>query len=584
MEKLLSGNEAIARGAYEFGVAVATAYPGTPSTEILENFAKYKNVYAEWAPNEKVAFEVGIGASLGGARTLVAMKHVGLNVAADPFFTFSYIGVQGGFIIVSCDDPSMHSSQNEQDNRHYAKSAKIPMLEPVDSQEAKDMVGLAIRISEKFDTPVMLRTTTRISHSKSLVKIGERKEAHQKLFLANPTKYVMLPSYGRLRHPYVEERLKKLANFSEKCKYNKIELRDKNIGIITSGVSYQYAKEIFPKASFLKLGMTYPLPQKLIKEFSKKVKKILVIEELDPFLEEQIKLLGIKVIGKEKIPITEELNPQIIEEKLLNKKRKFISLPNIKIPPRPPIMCPGCPHRGILYTLKKLNLIVFGDIGCYTLGVYPPLNSIDFTLCMGAGIGAVSGYEKAQKTDDYQKAVAVIGDSTFVHSGIAPLLDIVYNKGISTVIILDNETTAMTGRQDHPGTGKTLMGERTKKLDYEKLGKALEVDNVRIIDPYDLKKTKEVIEEEVNKKESSLIISRRICVLMDKSHKIPYQVNKETCRFCETCIKLGCPAIVAEKIKVKGKEVKLPSINKLLCTGCSVCLQVCKFNAIEKGN
>ncbi|NPV44599.1 MAG: indolepyruvate ferredoxin oxidoreductase subunit alpha [Firmicutes bacterium] len=578
MKALLSGNEAIARGAYENGVTVATAYPGTPSTEILENMVNYKDkIYCEWSPNEKVAMEVAVGASFGGARTLVAMKHVGLNVAADPFLTLSYTGVKGGMVVVSADDPSMHSSQNEQDNRHYARLAKVPMLEPSDSQEAKDFVGIALDISEQFDTPVLLRTTTRISHSKTVVELKDRREKPEPAeFERAPQKFVMIPGHARLRHIEVEERLKRLEEYANNAEINRIEWGDAKIGVITSGISYQYVKEAMPEASVLKLGMTYPLAKDLIRSFAEKVDTLFIVEELDPFLEEQIKAMGIKVTGKDKLPLIYEFDQGVIRERLLGEKRKEDNiLSDVSLPPRPPVLCPGCPHRGVFYVLKKLKLVVTGDIGCYTLGVVPPLSAMDTTVCMGASVGMAFGVELALKDKVKHKVVGVIGDSTFVHSGITGLIDIVYNKGASTVIILDNRITGMTGHQDNPATGKTLMGEHTHQLDLGEVARAVGVKSVRVIDPYDLGETERVIREEIAKDEPSVIITNRPCVLIVKDKEWDkYQVDQELCRSCGMCYKVGCSAIYKENGKAK--------IDILFCTGCGICGQVCRFNAIKK--
>jgi len=571
MKVLLSGNEAVARGAYEGGCRFAAAYPGTPSTEILENIAKYKDViYCEWSTNEKVALEVVTGASFAGARALAAMKHVGLNVAADPFFSLSYIGSTGGIIIVSADDPGMHSSQNEQDNRHYARSAKMAMLEPSDSQEAKEFTILGFEISEDFDTPLLLRLSTRLCHSKTVVELGERKEVPVKGYEKDIKKRLVLPAHARLRHIYVEERLKKLSKFSEQFEYNKMEFNDKSIGIISSGIAYQYAKEVLPDASYLKLSFTYPLPFKLIEKFSKNVKKLYVIEENDPFLEMEIKAKGINVIGKEIIPITGELNPSIISE-AFGKKRKSVTIKKMpSLSPRPPALCPGCSHTPVFYTLNKLKLTVTGDIGCYTLGALPPLNAIDTCVEMGASLGNAFGMEKVLGEKSDKKIVAVIGDSTFFHSGITPLINIVYNKGTSTVIILDNRITAMTGHQEHPGTGKTLMGEDTVTINPEDIVKACGVKHVFTVDPYNLKELKKVIKREVERKEPSVIIARRPCILLllrKKEVWEPYYVDTEECIGCKICLQLGCPAISMKNEKAY--------INELFCVGCGVCAQLC---------
>lgn len=571
MKVLLSGNEAVARGAYEGGCRFAAAYPGTPSTEILENIAKYKDViYCEWSTNEKVALEVATGASFAGARALAAMKHVGLNVAADPFFSLSYIGSTGGIIIVSADDPGMHSSQNEQDNRHYARSAKMAMLEPSDSQEAKEFTILGFEISEDFDTPLLLRLSTRLCHSKTVVELGERKEVPVKGYEKDIKKRLVLPAHARLRHIYVEERLKKLSKFSEQFEYNKMEFNDKSIGIISSGIAYQYAKEVLPDASYLKLSFTYPLPFKLIEKFSKNVKKLYVIEENDPFLEMEIKAKGINVIGKEIIPITGELNPSIISE-AFGKKRKSVTIKKMpSLSPRPPALCPGCSHTPVFYTLNKLKLTVTGDIGCYTLGALPPLNAIDTCVEMGASLGNAFGMEKVLGEKSDKKIVAVIGDSTFFHSGITPLINIVYNKGTSTVIILDNRITAMTGHQEHPGTGKTLMGEDTVTINPEDIVKACGVKHVFTVDPYNLKELKKVIKREVERKEPSVIIARRPCILLlirKREVGKPFYVDTEECIGCKICLQLGCPAISMKDEKAY--------INELFCVGCGVCAQLC---------
>lgn len=571
MKVLLSGNEAVARGAYEGGCRFAAAYPGTPSTEILENIVKYKDViYCEWSTNEKVALEVATGASFAGARALAAMKHVGLNVAADPFFSLSYIGSTGGIIIVSADDPGMHSSQNEQDNRHYARSAKMAMLEPSDSQEAKEFTILGFEISEDFDTPLLLRLSTRLCHSKTVVELGERKEVPVKGYEKDIKKRLVLPAHARLRHIYVEERLKKLSKFSEQFEYNKMEFNDKSIGIISSGIAYQYAKEVLPDASYLKLSFTYPLPFKLIEKFSKQVKKLYVIEENDPFLEMEIKAKGINVIGKEIIPITGELNPSIISE-AFGKKRKSVTIKKMpSLSPRPPALCPGCSHTPVFYTLNKLKLTVTGDIGCYTLGALPPLNAIDTCVEMGASLGNAFGMEKVLGEKSDKKIVAVIGDSTFFHSGITPLIDIVYNKGTSTVIILDNRITAMTGHQENPGTGKTLMGEDTVTINPEDIVKACGVKHVFTVDPYNLKELKKVIKREVERKEPSVIIARRPCILLlirKREVGKPFYVDTEECIGCKICLQFGCPAISMKDEKAY--------INELFCVGCGVCAQLC---------
>lgn len=583
MKELLSGNEAIARGAYESGVTVAAAYPGTPSTEILENFARYPGIYAEWSPNEKVAMEVGIGASMAGTRALVAMKHVGVNVAADPLLTFAYTGVNGGVVLVSTDDPGIHSSQNEQDNRNYARFAKIPLLEPSDSQEAKDMVGVALEISENFDIPVMLRTTTRVSHSQGLVEICEPKPRILRPYVKDVKKYLMLPAFARMRRVALEERVNKLKEYSEKSPLNYIEWRDKSVGIITSGISYQYVREALPEASVLKLGMTNPLPEGLIRLFAGEVRRLIVVEELEPYIEEQVRAMGIPVSGKELIPNIGELNAEIISSKFVEAGLKpagvsmapKVSLPEAPdVPGRPPVLCPGCPHRGVFYILRRLKLNVIGDIGCYTLSGLPPLEAMDCTICMGASIGATHGISKADP-GMAGRTVAVIGDSTFLHSGITGLLNMVYNKGAGTVIILDNRTTAMTGHQQHPGTGRTLMGEPAPAVDLEALVRALGVKRVRVVDPLDLTETEKAVREEVAAGEPSVIIAHRPCVLLTKVVETAVVAYAEKCKGCKICIRLGCPAI-----SMKGKTAQ---VDPLACTGCGLCTQVCKEGALVKG-
>lgn len=582
MKEILSGNEAIARGAFEAGVKVATAYPGTPSTEILENIIKYKEIDASWASNEKVALEVGIGASFGGARALVAMKHVGVNVAADPLFTFSYTGVNGGFVLVTADDPEMHSSQNEQDNRNYAKFAKVPMLEPADSQECKDFTRLAFELSERFDTPVMLRTTTRISHSKSIVELGYPvTNLPEPKLLRNAAKFVMLPSNAKVRHPLVEERIKKLSDLGLTLDINRMEIRGTDLGIITSGVSYQYVREILPEASTLKLGMVYPLPLDLIREFSHRVNKLYVVEELDPFIEEQIKAAGIHVIGKDILPICGELTPGILSKAFNIPEKGTIKIE--KLPGRPPNMCPGCPHRGVFFTLNKLKAYVTGDIGCYTLGFIPPLSAMDTCVCMGASIGNAAGVVRVVPPEEKKQVVAVIGDSTFLHSGINGLMDMIYNNVPATVLILDNSITAMTGRQDNPASGYTLMDQPASRIDLPQLCSALGARHVRTIDPYDLDEIRSVLEEEMNRPEPSVIVTNRPCVLIKREgvfKKAPVlTIEQDICTGCRACLKIGCPAI--EWKPVDGKK-GTATIDMLLCTGCDVCRQLCTFGAIGR--
>ncbi len=573
---LLSGDEAIARGAFEAGIKVATAYPGTPSTEILEALVACPGVCAQWAPNEKVALEVAIGASLAGARALCSMKHVGVNVASDPLMTASYVGVRGGLVLVSADDPGMFSSQNEQDNRHYARFAKVPMLEPSDSQEAKDFTKAAFALSERFDTPVMLRLTTRVAHSNSLVELGEREEHEPAGFVCDPAKTVMVPGHARRRHELVEARTEQLIEYAENCEFNRIEKGDKRLGIIVSGVAYQYVKEAKPRASILKLGLTNPLPQKLIRQFAKSVEKLYVIEELDPYLESQIRAMGIKLAQAPGRPRLGELNPDLVAT-ILGARKRASQAPAEGLPPRPPALCPGCGHRALLSVLKKLKVFVSGDIGCYTLGVQPPLQTMDTCICMGASIGVAHGVEKATGRSD--NMVAVIGDSTFIHSGITPLIDCVYNQSPTTVIILDNETVAMTGHQNHPGTGKTAAGEQTNRLLLEDLCRAIGVSNVAVVDPYDLKQTEALVKQALATSAPSVIIARRRCVLLDRDRvRYPYQVEAERCVGCGRCLTHGCPA-VADRTP-EGSRKKHVAIASQLCAGCGVCAQICPSDAI----
>ncbi|MBI4495695.1 MAG: indolepyruvate ferredoxin oxidoreductase subunit alpha [Deltaproteobacteria bacterium] len=580
--RLLSGNEAIARGAWESGVRVATGYPGTPSTEILETLSAYPEVRSQWSVNEKVALEVGMGAALAGVRALVAMKHVGLNVAADPLMTLSYTGVRGGLVLVTADDPEMHSSQNEQDNRHYARLAKVPMLEPADSQEAKNFTRLAFELSERFDTPVLLRTTTRVSHSKSIVRLEPPSRPQSAPGLhKDPVKFVMVPAHARRRHPVVEKRLLDLARFAEDFPENRLEWGDRRWGIITGGIAYAYAREVMPEASFLKLGLVYPLPQEKIRSFASQVERLFVVEELDPFIEEQVRALGLAARGKEIFPICGELSPALVERGL---KGLPPPVPGTRpLPPRPPTMCPGCPHRGIFYVLNKLKLFVTGDIGCYTLGFLPPLSALDTCVCMGASIGHAQGLDQALGEEGVGKIVSVIGDSTFFHSGITGLLDVVYNRGAVTVIILDNRTTAMTGRQDHPGTGFTLRGEETGPVDLAHLGRALGVRRVKVVDPYQLAATERVISWEVRRPEPSLIISRGPCVLSRRekpSWKGPFSVDPDACTGCRACLRLGCPALGWTTGEGEGRG--RAAVEGSLCNGCTLCAQVCKFGALKE--
>ncbi|MGE3063507.1 MAG: indolepyruvate ferredoxin oxidoreductase subunit alpha [bacterium] len=579
MKEILSGNEAVARGAFEGGLHFACAYPGTPSTEILENIAKYREIHSHWSVNEKTALETALGASFGGMRSLVAMKHVGLNVAADPFFSAGYIGATGGFVIITADDPGMHSSQNEQDNRNYARAAKIPMLEPSDSQEAKDFTKIALTMSEEFDTPVLLRLTTRISHSKSIVELADREIVEVKGYEKNVKKNLVMPAHARLLHKKVEERLLKLKELSNDFKYNFIEYKDKKVGVITSGISYQYVKEALPSASVLKISLTWPLPNRLIKEFADNVENLYVVEENDPFIETEVKAMGIRITGKDIIPIVGELNQRIVKESFKEVEKYSLKETAEKSPARPPALCPGCPHTAVFHAINKLKLIATGDIGCYTLGALPPLNAMDTCVDMGASITNALGLEYALRGKDKRKIVAVIGDSTFYHSGITGLIDLVYNKGTSTVIILDNSITAMTGHQENPGTGKNLMGENAPKFNLENLVKGLGIDDVYTVDAYDLEAVTNLIKRETEREKPSVIIARRPCILLPEMKKKvfdKYEIIEEKCTGCQLCVKLGCPAISFDKEKKKAR------INSSLCVGCSLCFQVCKVGAIKK--
>ncbi len=593
--KLLSGNEALALGAYHAGVKIATAYPGTPSTEILESIARFGDVYAEWSTNEKVAMEVALGACYAGVRAMVSMKQVGLNVASDPFMAASTTGINGGLVVINADDPGAHSSQGEQDNRHYAKLAKVPMLEPSDSQEAYEFMAYAFDLSEKFDTPVLMRTTTRISHSKSVVKVNRNRAvpASQPGFQYNAQKYVMLPVHARLRHPLMEERLVKLAKYAETFPLNQLIWRERQLGVVTSGIVYQYAREVFPKASFLKLGMTYPLPQNLLRHFAAQVDRLIVIEELDPFLQENIQAMGIKVTGKEFIPRLGELNPDIIEETSRNaglladvSSRQVVTLP--KLPKRPPLLCPGCPHTGIFFVLstigqrtklakakdkipKDSKLIITGDIGCYTLGAYPPLLAMDTCACMGASIGQALGMEKAGVSN---KVVAVIGDSTFLHSGITGLVNGVYNKGRITLVVLDNGTTAMTGHQEHPGTGISAQGKETQRVELEKLVRGIGVNDVKVVDAFNMKALRDSVRSSLDSPELSVIIVRGACAVRVPKRGEPRAIDMERCNLCGICLLLGCSAIQREDEQIY--------IDPMLCVGdaCTICQQLCPRQAI----
>ena len=595
MKRLLSGNEALALGAYHAGVRVATAYPGTPSTEILEAIARFDDVYAEWSTNEKVALEVALGASYTGVRAMASMKQVGLNVASDPFMAAATTGVDGGLVVICADDPGAHSSQGEQDNRHYARLAKVPMLEPSDSQEAYDFMSHAFDISEQFDTPAMVRTTTRISHSKTVVDVkrGRTSPARQPQFKYEATKYVMLPAHARLRHPIMEDRLVKLAEYAETCPLNQVIWNGSELGVVTSGIAYQYAREVFPEASFLKLGMTYPLPHALLKDFAAKVKKLLVVEELEPFLQENMKAMGIEVTGKEFIPRVGELNPDIIYEAgqkaglLPETPRRKIEA-KVELPRRPPLLCPGCPHTGIFFVLSSIGqrarpakakgkaladspLIITGDIGCYTLGTYPPLMAMDTCACMGASISEALGMEKAGVS---KKVVAIIGDSTFLHSGITGLVDGVYNNSGITLIILDNGTTAMTGHQEHPGTGVSAQGKEGRKVELEPLIRGCGVKDVRVIDAFDIKALRSGVRSALESPELSVIIVRGACAVHVPKRGEPRAIDMEKCNLCGTCLLLGCSAI-----QKTGEQLY---IEPSLCDGdnCMVCQQICPKQAI----
>ncbi len=575
MKKLMIGNSAVARGAYEAGVKVVSSYPGTPSTEITESVVEYENIYVEWAPNEKVACETAIGASIAGGRAMTCMKHVGLNVMADPVFTVSYIGVNGGLVLCVADDPGMHSSQNEQDSRHYAKASKIPMLEPSDSEECKDFTKLAFSLSEQFDVPVFIRLSTRVSHSQSMVELCEPESIELKPYEKNIRKNVMMPANAILKHVEVEKRELALQNYANSCEINKIENNGAKVGVITSGIVYQYAKEALgDSVNYLKLGMVYPLPKKLIEDFAKSVDTLYVLEELDGFIEEYVKSIGVDCKGKELFSLLGEYSQNLIKKVILNKEvDSFEKVDGLPI--RPPVMCAGCPHRGTFYVLNKLGVTVSGDIGCYTLGAVAPLSSVDTTICMGASVSAAHGMVKARGNDFSKKLVAVIGDSTFIHSGITGLIDIVYNKGNNTVIILDNSITGMTGHQDNPTTGFTIRKEPTKQVDLLALCKAVGVDRVRVEDPFDLAGFEKAVKEELSVDEPSVIIAQRPCALL-KTVKYSGKcvVDSDKCRSCKKCMKLGCPAIVFENGKAKIQETQ--------CNGCGLCINVCPFNAISK--
>ncbi len=574
MKKLLLGNEAVARGLWEAGCTFVSSYPGTPSTEITEAAAKYPEIYAEWAPNEKVAMEAAFGASLAGRRSFCGMKHVGLNVAADPLFTIAYTGVNGGMIIAVADDAGMHSSQNEQDSRHYARAAKLPMLEPSDSAEALEFTKLAYGLSEDFDTPVIMKMCTRVAHSQSVVEPGERVEPARKPYEKNGAKYIMMPGNAKRRHPVVEERLRKIAEWAETASVNRVEPgKDRKMGIITSSTSYQYVKEACGDTyPVLKLGMVWPLPEKKIRTFAKSVSLLVVVEELDGFIENYCRSLGLACAGKANFPCIDELSQNKVAAQLTHEDRAGVRLDEA-IPPRPPVMCAGCPHRGLFYTLKKNNLTVLGDIGCYTLGAVAPLGAMDSTICMGASVSGLHGFNKVGGGGSEGRTVAVIGDSTFMHSGVTGLINTAYNESNSTVIILDNSITGMTGHQQNPTTGYNLKGDPCAKIDLESLCRAVGIHRVRVVDPYDLAACDAAVKEELAAKEPSVIISRRPCALLKYvKHPGPIASDPDKCVGCRSCMRIGCPAIsIAD-----GKAV----IDNTLCTGCGVCTQLCKFDAL----
>ena len=575
MKELMLGNKALARGLYEAGCCYISAYPGTPSTEVTEEAARFPEIYCEWAPNEKVAMETAYGASLAGKRSACAMKHVGINVAADPLYTMSYTGINAGLVIVVADDPGMHSSQNEQDSRHHAIAAKVPMLEPADSQEAVEMAREAYRLSEEYDTPVMVKLCTRVSHGQSVVETGER-TVPVKEYVKDIPKYVMVPDNARPRHPIVEARMERLREYAETTPLNRVEMGDRKLGIITHSTSYQYVKEVMGKdCSVLKLGMTNPLPEKLIRDFDAQVDRLVVVEELEPIIENHCKAMGLKVdAGKDVFPLIDEFSQTLLAKALKGEEKPYVTVDD-PVPVRPPVMCAGCPHRGIFYTLSKNKVTVLGDIGCYTLAAGAPLHAIEMCLCMGASIGAVHGFNKALGEAGERKTVAILGDSTFMHSGMTGLADIAYNQSNSTVIILDNSTTGMTGHQQNPTTGFNLRGEPAGKIDLEALCRAMGFRRVVVVDPYDLKECDRVINEELAAPEPSVIIARRPCTLL-KTVKAqpPVKVVNDNCKGCKSCMKIGCPAI--------SMREKKAVIDPTQCTGCGVCIQMCQFDAMEQ--
>lgn len=570
---IMLGNEAIARGAYEAGVKVSSAYPGTPSTEISEYLVQYRDdVYEEWAPNEKVATEVAVGASLAGVRSMACMKHVGLNVAADPLYSVSYMGVNGGLVIVVADDPGLYSSQNEQDTRMVARAAQIPVIEPSDSAEAKDFFKAAFELSEKFDRPFIFRTTTRLAHSQGLVELQERVEPEDRPYEKNIQKNVMMPGNAKIRHVEIEKRNNELAEEANTLPINRVEMNDTKIGVITSGIPYQYVKEALPNASVLKLGMVNPLPRKLIEDFAAKVETLYIVEELDPVIEEQVKSWGIKAVGKEILTVQGEYSANMLREAIL--KEKLDIKEPAAAPGRPPILCPGCPHRSVFYVLNKLKMHAAGDIGCYTLGAVAPLSVIDTTMCMGSSISTLHGMEKAKGKDYIKNWVAVIGDSTFMHTGVNSLMNMVYNKATGTVMILDNSTTGMTGHQDHAATGKTLQGDPTYAISIPGICRAMGIKNVYEINAFDLPLLEKTIKEEAAKDEISVIITKTPCVLLDKRKKPLYRALPDKCKKCGACMKPGCPAMT------KNPDGTI-HIDDTMCTGCGLCKDLCKFDAIE---
>ncbi len=573
MKQLMLGNKAVARGLYESGCCFASSYPGTPSTEVTEELAAYDDVYCEWAPNEKVAMEAAFGASLAGRRSFCAMKHVGLNVAADPLFTMSYTGVNAGLVIVVADDAGMHSSQNEQDSRHYAIAAKLPMVEPSDSSEALAFTKAAYEISETFDTPVLIKMCTRVAHSQSIVETGER-TVPVKDYEKNIGKYVMMPGNAKRRHPVIEDRTKALEEFAETTELNRVEMGGTSMGVITDSTSYQYVKEVFGDSiSVLKIGLVNPLPSELIRDFASKVDRLVVVEELDPIIENHVKTLGIPVSGKDLLPICGEFSQNLIAKALGGEVHEGRSLDE-NLPMRPPVMCPGCPHRGLFYTLKKLNCTVLGDIGCYTLGAVAPLQTIETTLCMGASVSSIHGFNKILGEESEKRTVCVIGDSTFMHSGMTGLANIAYNQSNSTVIILDNSITGMTGHQQNPTTGFNIKGDPAGKINLEALCRAMGFERVQVVDPYNLAECEKTVKEELSLNEPSVIISRRPCALLKYVKRLPsLKVNADKCKSCKSCMKIGCPAISMKDGKAH--------VDETLCVGCGVCTQMCRFDAFE---